>query len=207
MTAWTPLYPLALSCVFLLSGCATPPQEAVAAGRQADADMDCAGLQTAYRNALRVQMQVATDKSAGPGNRVRAVMFWSSLSAAVGHADSARAALTQRLQQLETQLRAKGCEVPAGPLPEAAKGADKAAAASEPLPMFRARVLDRRERPATASLLTLRDDSGQVRRVQVFNAPAPGACVELLAAAVVPRGLLDYEVGEVQLRPADGCTG
>lgn len=208
---------LLLATVFA-AGCASPP--VLVATMASDAQLSCPELQVQYSQAQRVWVNARKEKGLSEGNVYRALLFWPALVATQMNASESSAAADKRMQVLaDLMQKQQPCAVPEGPMAGAANG---------PIPFFKGVVLERRDIASTQmmtpvpmpgggfitvptgsaakSILTVRDLRGMTRRLVSSTPFEVGACIEVFGPATLPRGLLDFETGEVSAQAAGGCT-
>jgi hypothetical protein len=206
-----------LVAAFFIAGCATPP--VLEATGASDSLLSCPELQAQYNAVQRVSINADREKGLTQGNLLRAVLFWPSIIGTASNANEAIAAADKRLKVLEGIMQPKQCAVPEGPA---------GASAKSPLPFFKGVVLERRDIAASetmtplpmrgggfitvptgsraSSIITVRDSQGQTRRLVSPVKFEVGSCVEVMGPNTLPRGLLDFEAGEVNAQATESCN-
>jgi hypothetical protein len=201
----------------LIAGCATPP--VLEATTASDALLSCPDLQAQYNAAQRVAINADKEKGLTQGNLLRAVFFWPSIIGTASNANEAIAAAEKRRKVLEELMQPKQCAVPEG---------SAGSSVPNPVQFFKGVVLERKDIASTetmtpvpmrgggfitvptgsraTSILTIRDSRGQTRRLVSAEKFEVGACVAVFGPNTLPRGLLDFEAGEVVAQAGEGCT-
>ncbi len=201
-----------------LTGCSSTPN--LPPRKSNDAELSCLELQTEFSMAQRLRVNAAENKGFNQKNVAIAVLFWPALLAINSSANSAIASADQRMSTLVGLMIPKDCERPEGPASENS---------SHPVSFFKGLVVDRKEIASTettlpvtmpggglifvpagskaSAVLSVKDARGRVRNVATYSSDKAGACVEAIGPSSLPRGMLQFNLGELTLRAADGCPG